>query len=890
MDLSPDDRDLITRTVIGEAGHEPDDGQAAVAHVVLNRMRAGRYGGTDAPGVVLARGQFEPWSTRARELLSYDPDSPIYRKAAGIVDGAASGDISDPTGGATHFLNPDTVRTRRGGTLPAWASGPGLPIGNHTFYSPDDPSWTPPAAPPVAPDAPAAISGAVRGQSAPAGSPVARTAYTDDDVTDTLRATGLAPSTAPVAPPATSDVLDTMKLLGLKPSPNTPSAPPPATPDQYIGPDGRPHITVRPRVDAVQGVSAPVSGPAPGPDPLVSQVVQGMPIVGPLFNKGVAAANAGLQGILPAGAGAPPVAATFGDRYTANLDQLTQDQNTYAADNPVKSVVANLVGGGMMLGPLASTRLGGAALGTYGPSLGSRLLTGGLGGGAIGATDAALRGDSPGTGALLGAAGGVLGPLVGHAAQGATNWASNYLWPRVRGTLQRLNPVALNQLTAAFEGETPASLAAARARQGPAGFVGDLTTGGTDLLGGLADMPGAQKGVVREAYRQRAAAQRDRVDQALTDAAGPKFDINSYEKYLTETRATMADPLYKQWRSMEVHPTQKLKDIIPRLEEAGAFSMAEKLSGITGEPIDKTFFTTGANKRFPTAQTWDYVKQGLDSRIDQAYTAGDKTLARALVRLKNEMVTEIEKTPAGAVWNQARSEFADRSEIIDQLKAGRDTFLGNRSGLTVDELREELRTLRGPELAARIQGARAAAAEAMGDTTRGDTTLRNRLLAPNNQDKMRLLLGDDKAEQLIRAMEQEKFLGDQGQNVVGGSQTTPKKERVNALLPPPAPEWNPNFTQPLSLIPPHLRDELRPSSIFNAWRGQRYGTAANQLAPVLTTPGGPRQDAIVRDIMAEAQRRAAVGAGANRAGNALAGIVAGPGTTTARRRAFPDQP
>jgi hypothetical protein len=34
--------------------------------------------------------------------------------------------------------------------------------------------------------------------------------------------------------------------------------------------------------------------------------------------------------------------------------------------------------------------------------------------------------------------------------------------------------------------------------------------------------------------------------------------------------------------------------------------------------------------------------------------------------------------------------------------------------------------------------------------------------------------------------------------LLGGSQTTPKKERVNALQAPPLPEWNPNFVQPLS--------------------------------------------------------------------------------------------
>ena len=51
---------------------------------------------------------------------------------------AAVGQVPDPTGGATHFLNPTIVRERRGGSLPSWAQGEGQPIGNHTFYRPDE--------------------------------------------------------------------------------------------------------------------------------------------------------------------------------------------------------------------------------------------------------------------------------------------------------------------------------------------------------------------------------------------------------------------------------------------------------------------------------------------------------------------------------------------------------------------------------------------------------------------------------------------------------------------------------------------------------------------------------------------------------------------------------
>lgn len=133
-DLSARDKDLMVRTILGEAAQEGPQGQAAVAHVILNRVASGDYGKTPQ-AVVLAPNQFEPWSTRAKELLAIKPDSQAYRETSDIVDMVRNGDVPDPTNGATHFLNPNIVMQRRG-SLPGWAAKPIATIGNHTFFAP----------------------------------------------------------------------------------------------------------------------------------------------------------------------------------------------------------------------------------------------------------------------------------------------------------------------------------------------------------------------------------------------------------------------------------------------------------------------------------------------------------------------------------------------------------------------------------------------------------------------------------------------------------------------------------------------------------------------------------------------------------------------------------
>jgi hypothetical protein len=160
-----DNRDATIRTVIGEAGDQSPDGQAAVANVIANRLASGQWG-DNAKAVVLAPGQFEPWQTRPAELARINRNSKQYRDVGQIVDSVASGDTPDLTGGSTHFLQPETVRARRGGSLPDWAQGPAITIGAHNFYSPGNPNFRN--------DGMAAINAALH------VSPIEALAYTDD--------------------------------------------------------------------------------------------------------------------------------------------------------------------------------------------------------------------------------------------------------------------------------------------------------------------------------------------------------------------------------------------------------------------------------------------------------------------------------------------------------------------------------------------------------------------------------------------------------------------------------------------------------------------------------------------------------------------------------------
>ncbi len=152
-DNSGVDRDLIIRTVLAEAGPNASaNEQAAVAHVILNRLKVGSAGGyaDNVSGVLHQRNGFESWANKKGQNypMQYGPNSPAYPAAAKVVDGVLSGSIADPTGGADRFQNDTIVKQRiKAGTVSSQvqpAPDNAQKIGQQKFWNsnPDDAAAT----------------------------------------------------------------------------------------------------------------------------------------------------------------------------------------------------------------------------------------------------------------------------------------------------------------------------------------------------------------------------------------------------------------------------------------------------------------------------------------------------------------------------------------------------------------------------------------------------------------------------------------------------------------------------------------------------------------------------------------------------------------------------
>ncbi|WP_027255888.1 conjugal transfer protein TraG N-terminal domain-containing protein [Leisingera aquimarina] len=145
--LSNYDRDVMIRTIAGEAGREGETGQAAVAHVIMNRVADERWGDNPAE-VSLQLKQFSAWNNGVggNSLpTKLEEGSAEYERIGRIVDGVAAGQIPDVTGGATHYYSPKGMEAHvaageQSNVVPTWlgresqARGhQNVQIGGHIF-------------------------------------------------------------------------------------------------------------------------------------------------------------------------------------------------------------------------------------------------------------------------------------------------------------------------------------------------------------------------------------------------------------------------------------------------------------------------------------------------------------------------------------------------------------------------------------------------------------------------------------------------------------------------------------------------------------------------------------------------------------------------------------
>lgn len=137
MTATETDRDILARTLWGEARGESLAGQIAVAWTIRNRVNDGKaksWWGEGYAGVCQAKSQFSCWNRNDPNFayLSGAKAIPFRELAQARIaaDQVIDGKVTDPTGGATHYYATTMPNT------PVWAAKATqmLRLGHHIFF------------------------------------------------------------------------------------------------------------------------------------------------------------------------------------------------------------------------------------------------------------------------------------------------------------------------------------------------------------------------------------------------------------------------------------------------------------------------------------------------------------------------------------------------------------------------------------------------------------------------------------------------------------------------------------------------------------------------------------------------------------------------------------
>ncbi|WP_312809480.1 hypothetical protein [Agrobacterium cavarae] len=503
---------------------------------------------------------------------------------------------------------------------------------------------------------------------------------------------------------------------------------------------------------------------------LLASTLDGVPIAGPYL------LDAGQKG-------AAGLASTMnGKSYEDNLAEAKRKTALVQEQNPIASTVGTVAGG--VGGTLPMIAAAPTAFGAGGGSVLLRTGASVLSGGVIGGADAGVRSGGDPTkiieGTALGAGMGLVAPaaakVIGRGAKSLIDASRNWRAARAAG----IKPEALSHLNRAVmdDGLDAAAVQTRLADMGPDAIMADLGPNLQKQAGALAASPGRAQEIVRTALNDRQAGANARIGSAIDENLGPRSIVPSEVEAGIRANQEALGPQYgevfQHARAVDTAPiAHELESQIVNLRGEGQRA-AQRVRGMLDINGSAGNLDPNPGTLFQTRQAIDgYMATETNPQAIRVYTMArqqiDDMLANAVPRLKEvdanfaELARQREALQRGQTVLASGKEAPRPSELINEVEQG-----VQPQGLQIGPSAVPLRL---------SQGARAEVERIVGTKANNVVEL-NKMIAGEgrwNRDRLATLFGQEKADRLIKVVENERTFADTANTVTRNSETAARQ-------------------------------------------------------------------------------------------------------------------
>lgn len=467
------------------------------------------------------------------------------------------------------------------------------------------------------------------------------------------------------------------------------------------------------------------------------------------------------------------------------------------ADNArLQGAAPEAYGRGEIAGAIATSTLpGGAAMKAMrGAPLWAQILGGGAAGGGLAALQGFFSGegwadkfdkatDPVNTAIGAGIAGGapVLGRVVGRGVQAAAE--------RLGGRSPNVGSFGLNQragreVNRAFQRnqQTPQEIQDYLSNLGPEGMIADIPGNPQARAMGLASVPGEHMEILRGAVEKRAADASPRITGVMDRTLGPDDAAYAAQKAERGKRANIGKDYEVALQYQGSIDSADAVAAIDAAAEKAAPQTKAKLLAIRKGLVDKTRNAAGDVLEMPVdnAERLHWVRSELRDTIENmGLDRLGPTQRNALKPVLAKLDEALDAVPG---YTAARNATADSYRISRAVEAGQEVFT---KPVRPDALADHMAGLTAPEREAFKKGARDAIAEAMGTVRNAPLKARTLLEAGWNEEKLRLVIGDQAADDVMRQIRAEVDFSETRTRVLRGSDTslrTAAKQDIEPLM------------------------------------------------------------------------------------------------------------